>query len=484
MWGDTIKRTTLLPLAVLAISLFAIYGKELRDSRTSSIPRSGSDVNAANASHATEPNLGSEHAIQLPAIYQQPSRRFSGDAWSRPLDNSTAPQTPAATERPLDLQSEGEATSDSNAHTRSVPLTAPNSPWSVDESSSRSETENLVSKVTERLEILGVTQPAVESRERNLDDATELEAEQIASLFQSIVSRNREAPVGLSQDFVADFLQQVAKSQGLVRKGALFSAESEASAALLSLARTLDGMGPSRDHERACRIGLQALQEATELHDATADSNDVDRMRLIARRHVTFRAVVPDHENFDRATALESYYRLAIPLLAFGAGYQPVAAEAFVTLGKIHAIAPVAGVDGLGPFQNTMTVPKSVVFHQVALLVHPGHSVAANELAVQLGRLGQWQIAKDLLISSVRSRPSPEAWRNLAEAHQRLGQPQYAQLAMHEAQMMQSGQLTPHGLMTQTPAVLNAAPTAQPMNQSSRTAQGSGNGVPFFAGVR
>lgn len=479
MWGDTIKKTTLLPLVVLAVSLFAIWGKDLRDQRPA--PQDNSiDALVTNDSNSAGDKVA--RGIQLPAVYNQPSRSAAEANWAvpsrvnaQPASNSSAQPSRTTTSEEANRQDD---------QTLSLPLGAPLVAAATVPEIRSTEGEDLVSALARRLEIDAIESHQSQPTERVSSDPIAMDAQSIAELHSSIMTRPQTSAVALSQDFVTKFLDQIATSQGLVRKGALFSAEREASQALLSLARALDSIGPDHDHERACRIGLQALQDATELHDATDASEDTDRLKLIAQRHATFRAMMPEQASFDKQSALEAYYSLALPLLAYGVGNQPVAAEALVTLGKLHAIAPTAGVDGLGPFQSTMSVPKSVVFHQVALLVHPGHAVAANELAVQVGRLGQWDIARDLLLTSVRTRPSPEAWRNLAEAHQRLGELRFAQLAMQEAQLMQSGNLTPTGLVAQAPVQRPVTMPQGTASEAPRSAQGQTNGVPFFAGVR
>jgi len=172
-------------------------------------------------------------------------------------------------------------------------------------------------------------------------------------------------------------------------------------------------------------------------------------------------------------------------MLVAGTGRQPLAADAFVTLGKVHSIAGTVDAEELGPFSAALPVPKSLLFHQVAMVLDADHSVAANELAVQLGRLGDWSEARDLLQVSLRQRPTPEAWRNLAEAHERLGEPGYAELARREASLIRN----PINGSQSMAAIGERRPSgADPRFETSpgtapRNARG-GSGVPFFSGVR
>ncbi|MCA9107136.1 MAG: hypothetical protein KDA83_17080 [Planctomycetales bacterium] len=526
MWNETIKRTTLLPLVVLAVSLVAIYGKQLRqDSLDAQAPESLGTA-ATPASLASHRNGSEVDSIDLPAIYRsgasRPRSRVQAspvaEPWASPsseaevksaadeVTQSTAAPSGADPRVARDSNSPSpesrdsiarEATDAATSGLEPMGSTSPNFQGPHSNGASLRPTSprtlgtglgpepDLMAQV-QRQFTESATEQGGEPRQSLIVDDVRMEAGRIAELMTRIDTQRPEAPVSLSQEFQAGFLERISKAQGLARKGALFAADQELTEALEDLASNLDGIGPRHDHAEACAIGVRALREASDFFEATRNSNDPDRLRLISHRHATFRAVVPDSVEIDKELSLEAYYSVALTMLTYAAGNQPIAAEAFVSLGKLHAIAPSAGVETLGPFQAQLPVPKSLVYHQVALRLQPDHAVAANELAVQVGKLGQWTIARDLLVMSLRSRPTPAAWRNLAEAHARLGEPRLADLARREAEMMLGQRMIPTGLANAPTPVPSFPASGAPMPNATpapRNAQ-QGNGVPFFSGVR
>ncbi len=481
MRTDTLKRTTLFPLIVLTISLLAVYVKETGSRRS------------ADRSTAAARTERFERNVASPSV----DRRGS----SSPLDSTPARRS--VTARPIGSErfasdshvrisesaADGAASIDPAASDLAAALAASEAgPTLVPPATAdRSDVTESSGLWIDPIPALGAganqeVADGIASADASIAVAETNAAAAAISELRSLVAMRRIRPIPLSDDYRASFAARLEAAQGLARKGALFSADRAIGDLLLDLARTLDGIGPVRDHERACRIGLEAMRDATDFHRSCGAGDDPTRLALVARRHATFVAMTEGREPVDRIAALEAYYALALEMLVAGSGRQPMAAEAFVTLGKIHSIAGTVDAENLGPFSDEMPVPKSLLYHQVALVLDGANPVAANELAVQLGRLGHWRAAKELLLTSLRSRPSVEAWHNLAETHERLGEPAFAQLARTEEAALRggAGRLVP-AIDPSRLAIGGAPAPAAPA--VPRTAE-SPRGVPFFGPVR
>jgi len=476
---DTLKRTTLFPLIVLTISLLAIYVKESGSRR--SVVRSTAPSVAGRIDRSAALPTVDRRSSELESTSPRrstPARpigaeRFASDSRSR---TSEAEVDNAAT---LDqaVSDHVDALAASEAGPSLVPPVTADVSTISESSGLWTDPIAAFSEMADR-----ATSDGIVASDASIAVAETNAAAAAISELRSLVAMRRVRPTSLSDDYRASFAARLEAAQGLARKGALFSADRAIGDLLLDLARTLDGIGPVRDHERACRIGLDAMRDATDFHRSCGAGDDPTRLALVARRHATFVAMTEGREPVDRIAALEAYYALALEMLVAGSGRQPMAAEAFVTLGKIHSIAGTVDAENLGPFSDEMPVPKSLLYHQVALVLDGTNPVAANELAVQLGRLGHWRAAKELLLTSLRSRPSVEAWHNLAETHERLGEPAFAQLARTEEATLRggAGRLIPAIDPSRLAIGGTPAPAARPV---PRTAE-SPRGVPFFGPVR
>lgn len=212
-------------------------------------------------------------------------------------------------------------------------------------------------------------------------------------------------------------------------RGAFYSSRSEFLQALGMIAQALDAEAGSAIHVPAMSDGLRAIEESDEFIARTSEpQTDFDPIKL-AERHRTPVLKGMEPGSVSGVEALQRYYTYAQERLAFAAGHEPVGAMALHGLGKLHS--------ALAHGQASQTVaaePKALVYHQASLLVCPWNYMAANELGVLLVSYGRYEQAKAAFHQSLSVSRQPTTWRNLAVAHQAVGEMELAQLALKEAE--------------------------------------------------
>ncbi len=129
--------------------------------------------------------------------------------------------------------------------------------------------------------------------------------------------------------------------------------------------------------------------------------------------------------------AMQAYYSFAAQQLMQAFEHVDQASDLLFALGKLHSVMAAENV-GQQPANRAV----ALVMHQAALSVNPRNFMSANELGVALADLGYLDAAKAALLQSVSTNPTPQAWRNLAAVHMRLGEDKLAQLANNEAALV------------------------------------------------
>jgi len=230
----------------------------------------------------------------------------------------------------------------------------------------------------------------------------------------------------------------------LARKGAFYSARAEFRAALQMVAEALDAENAVVTHTQALTEALEALDEARDFVGTRARGRGTSSVPRIAAAHRTSLL----HDAGDDVPALiaaQRYFAFAHQRFEAALGGAPAGSAALHALGKVQ--------QRLGERQSETELDAALAatFHKAALAVDPGNFEAANELGVLLARVGQLQGARDALRQSVATRPSAEAWHNLAVVHSRLGEAELAALAEYERQRtgVPSGTLPANGHMVQ-----------------------------------
>jgi len=245
----------------------------------------------------------------------------------------------------------------------------------------------------------------------------------------------------------------IARGFKSAERGAIFTARAEFVHALRLSAAALDAQRQTAAHSRALTAGLRALDEAHDfLPTRTAFGQPVS-VSVVAAGHQT---PVLQAQSLDAVTppeAIQRYLTYAQEQLASAGGDLQPAASALYALGKLDMTARAINV-------GSLESARAVVYFQAALVVHPRHALAANELGVLLARHGRLSQAKAALLHSVKIEPQPAAWRNLAIVHHHLGESDLARRADWEGRQSAQRQQASALAGVKAPAVEWLAPDA------------------------
>jgi len=221
----------------------------------------------------------------------------------------------------------------------------------------------------------------------------------------------------------------------LAQRGALFAARSEFIGAMRLLAQAKDTEQHTNRHSQALAAGLRAIEEADSLlpHGSHLEA-DLDLQSAIAG-HRTPVLHGMETSNLTVTAALQQYYTYAQEQLALAGDGEPVASMALYGMGKIHAAL------ARQPSTNVKAAePKSMIFHQAALLIDGRNYLAANDLGVLLVRLGRLPDAREAFLHSLSQQAQTHTWNNLSAVHRQLGETQLAEQAHQRGE-----QLARHG---------------------------------------
>lgn len=217
------------------------------------------------------------------------------------------------------------------------------------------------------------------------------------------------------------------RAAGLAERQALFAAKKEFEQALRTAAQALDAPAGDDLHLRALTAAFTAFDEAEDFAPRQQTADDDLTVAELVHSHRTPILHGTDLRRTNSLTALQAYYQYAQQQLTIGVGGLPASAEALFGLGKVQTL--LGGENSSTPQMHTA---RAIVFHQSALAIDRSHAQAANELGVLLARSGDWKEAKEVLLASLRVRPEPTTWRNLARVHERLGEVDLARRAEFE----------------------------------------------------
>jgi tetratricopeptide (TPR) repeat protein len=226
--------------------------------------------------------------------------------------------------------------------------------------------------------------------------------------------------------------QHVVRGFSLGDKAAVYAARTEFIQALRTIAQAVDAQaGLSPQDTQSCSLalvrGLQALSEADDFAPSGSrlDGN-LDLGAIIAAHHTP---ACKRQKPASQLAALQIYFDFARDELQRAAATSPVASQALAGLGKSYTVTTEKN-------QNRLAPAKAMVFHQAAVTADSRNHLAANELGVLLAKHGQWELAKQFFLQSLRTQPDPSTWQNLAAVHLQLGERDLAQLAEQERQLL------------------------------------------------
>jgi tetratricopeptide (TPR) repeat protein len=235
----------------------------------------------------------------------------------------------------------------------------------------------------------------------------------------------------LSESAAIRSVQFIEQGKSLAQKGATADAEQHFIDALRVLAADHDLYTHSTSYSRALDQGLLALQEIRDFTVQRYSGGEELEPASICQRHQSNAVASSNLPVLGTAQALELYASYAQQQLELGAGHNGVTAEAMYCLGKLMTIQSLTNIS-----DGYLLTRKALVFHQAALACDPRNDRSAHELGVLLADLGDLQQARMLLKQSLQIQPTARGWENLAKLHQRMQEPQLAEVALAEAQRL------------------------------------------------
>jgi tetratricopeptide (TPR) repeat protein len=225
----------------------------------------------------------------------------------------------------------------------------------------------------------------------------------------------------------------------LARRGSLFSARQEFFSGLRLLVESLDLVNGGTAQREHYDMAMTALREAEDFMRGDQNGASISVARVV-EIHQSKIIEVSAAETLTPLAAMQAYFSFAERHLAEACGRAPVASDLLFALGKLYTVK--ASHDASG---ESVDLAVAILMHQAALTVNPNNYLSANELGVSLAKLGHYEPARAALLHSVATRPTPEAWKNLAVVHRQLGETELADLASSEqmAAEQSSGQSSP-----------------------------------------
>ena len=222
--------------------------------------------------------------------------------------------------------------------------------------------------------------------------------------------------------------QHLSYGHALAKKGSTYSATSEFMQGLKLISQYWDQHAGTTEYSRALERGFVALKEAEDFVVKESDARHFTNPKTLIKAHRSKVISAEKSKDLPAIDVLRRYMKFSQTNLIDGCGGTLLASELYYALGKLHLT--------LSNFNRDREVNKirAIVLFRTALAANPKNGLAANELAVILVQNGHWETAKRLLTSSLRESPTPVAWKNLAQIHNNLNEPELAQFAMEEFQ--------------------------------------------------
>ena len=269
------------------------------------------------------------------------------------------------------------------------------------------------SVLTRNLNSAAPDQPHHENQDRSLKQKADGHAAPVTDVTRSPASHATRAQI-------AEAMALNRRGISLATRGAYYSARDHFIEAIHTVASSIDESDGGNGHSLALVAGLRALKEANELVAKRRDS-ELELAEIVSV-HTTPALHDEDLTQMTSRAAVNRYMVYAQERLADACGNSPVASESLTLLGKLT----LRMADEV-PAKRRLSQPTARACFQAALLSDDDNHIAANELGVLLARNGELAEARNKFQQSVQIRSEPVAWRNLADAHQRLGESDLAQ---------------------------------------------------------
>lgn len=261
----------------------------------------------------------------------------------------------------------------------------------------------------------------------------------------------------------------------LAQRGATYSATTEFQAVLGLCALEIDSRDGGTARRDALRQGLIALDEADQFGGDQVDWHDSADVRRIAVGHTTPVLNQPGQPPVDSVQAVQAYYAYAEQRLYYACAGLPGASMAYYGMGRTMTVPGSHVVRAAG---------KAALLYRVAMQVSPQNVLAGNELGVLLAQHGQLNEAEQVLQYCVATRPTPEAYRNLAAVYDRKGDPRSSQAVMAAGEALAANErANKQPSIPIMPVEQTASSVAAPEQPAAKSYLAKIPGVPTITGV-
>lgn len=223
------------------------------------------------------------------------------------------------------------------------------------------------------------------------------------------------------------------ESQALLDRNAYFSAHEEAEKAARALLRQLDSRSHTNRHEQAWLQAKRALQEANTFSTSQSVATEKNLLQWQVESHLTPILKGKNMLGVSPGEAVQHYHLFAERSIIEAASGHPWASDIFYLIGRIYQ----AQAESREPQDRSSLFSKAVVFYKAAVAISQNNSLAANQLAFIYLQLDKPLDARRYLELSIQAQPSLEAYQNLYETSQRIGDTRTMQWAFERAGELQ-----------------------------------------------
>jgi tetratricopeptide (TPR) repeat protein len=224
------------------------------------------------------------------------------------------------------------------------------------------------------------------------------------------------------------------RCDSLLRRGAIHSARDEAIQGMRRLVRTLDAHRRSLISSAAFEKALTALREEADFHNLAGNCH-ADAIPSLVASHSTEALKGRPLDGVSPEIASQHYRNYARYELVIASDGHKWSSDLLYAYGKT-----LEREAELEPDRAFLLLAQSVACYQAATQVSPSQSDAANQLGYVLIRLDRIDDAYQALISSIKQKPTANAWNNLAEIYRRRGAASDAQYASQQAKAIANSQ--------------------------------------------
>ncbi len=231
------------------------------------------------------------------------------------------------------------------------------------------------------------------------------------------------------------------RCEELLQRRAYLSAMEESNRAIIYLSRVIDLRQNSFLSEPSWANAQQAFREAREFTSVERIANDPERFTRFINSHETPVLHGADLKGLTPFAALQSYHEFAMHSLVDASQGHPWFSELYYCIGRTLQAESESGTA-----QSDTLLREALVYFRAAQEISPGNATNSNQLGYVLLKMDRPSEAMTQLSHTVRMKDCPlEAWQNLVQASQRLGDKQTEQWARQSYVALKSRGALPSG---------------------------------------